>query len=297
MDIIRELKKVVAERLQQGHDDTRKSLQPGVYGPALPPDMLPSVVRAPKSPSIPSPDESPVQQRSPSGASIPLREEALDKGATNKSLHRDESSTSNRKLDCTPLADSPDFLRTNRSKLDSKRLEAPVINQNSDEQMRLLPRAKSPSPIQSRDCKNENDSAKEPVRSTRRAETPLAYKRHRRSSRSLSRERRLIRRQTTSDSSRRWSRYDRKRSATRSVSRSRSNSNSVSPSASSFSSSPRSRHLSRSRSYSYSTSWSNRSSDRPRRRARRAPQTLPRSGGRKRRRRRGGRRRGRRRKR
>lgn len=139
-----------------------------VYGPALPPELLKidqNHANAPssKDSSSPSDNDSPVPQRSPSGASMPLREES--RVADDKLSDEDEPSDNQQpEIESVPSKPVP--------------VQAPELNTLSDS-------TKDPS-SNGQDRRETELTPK--VR--RRASTPLAYRRNRRSSRSLSRERR-----------------------------------------------------------------------------------------------------------
>lgn len=159
-----------------------------VYGPALPPELAnahkkSAATSLEESSSDESSSDSPVPQRSPSGTNmVPLRNGSND--VSNEDSCDNEPSIEKPKAEPHPVTAGviqPEIVNI------ASPVERPPMNEGTETQ---------------------NAKSKEPeVR--RRASTPLAYKRNRRSSRSLSRERRSkdhhVRRRVSSSSSSRSS--------------------------------------------------------------------------------------------
>lgn len=154
---LQELKKVAKQTSQI-------SSQQQVYGPALPSNLIASHTRVPISTSESDDDDTHVPQRSPTGASmIPLREEC-------RNSNDDQSD---------------EDTETPRSK--------PIVRPTTPPQVPTSPAQPEPvalQPAEREPPKEQQNSPSPDVETRRRASTPLAYKRNRRSSRSVSRERR-----------------------------------------------------------------------------------------------------------
>lgn len=232
VDTTQLLKEII--KLNRNKDKAEKKLKSStndqVYGPALPPGLKTNNLNLSSEENDDGDDNiSPIQQRSPSGANIPLRN-GSDRGLSESSQSDNDSKT---------------------TKVSDKR-PAPESS-NSSPQKPVKPKLTSPSPPEQSSSYAPSDAvaknkflAEKPKdlercipdrrrqisreqMSPRRAPTPLAYKRNCRSSRSLSRERRYNRyHQSSSHKSSRHSKSYRSRS--RSSSSTPSSTSSHSPS-------------------------------------------------------------------
>lgn len=229
--------KEVANRNQNSSPST-------FYGPVLPPDMLNRTDdEESECCNSSSCNGSPVQQRSPNGNEIPTRVQHNQSDDENLSKHNEDKSN---QIKCT----SQDEVRIRETEQEQRfpNTASPnVVNQIikpvskvEGAQLQSRPPVQGDGSQQYNDTKlHGSDISQGEDRRSRRGSTPLAYRRYRRSSRSLSRER-------NSSSGRTWQALD-ERSRTRNRSHDR---RSMSSSCSSLAS----------RSYCSSSNYSSRSS-------------------------------------
>lgn len=211
------LKEII--KLNKSKDKAEKELKSSandqVYGPALPPKLMSNDLSS--SSEDDDDDNSPVRQRSPSGANIPLR----------NGSNRDPSESDN-DFEITEVSDTKGVSKSNRSSPEKPmKLNSPSPSPSLS--LSLSPSHSPSPPEQSTSCAHSDTATKfkhliekskdieEPIlgeqkqspahMSPRRAPTPLAYKRNCRSSRSLSRERRSNRHQSNNHKSSRRSRH------------------------------------------------------------------------------------------
>lgn len=289
-DLAKELKRL-KEKMERERSEEMSSRQ-RVYGPAVPPEMLTNneTLHLGSISRESSAHSSPVQQRSPSGADIPLRNGTHE---TNISCGT-SCSASNVTIEETARRDrpSPTLLRSDTrtdkllpqssQKVNIFHLKSPAGNQ-SDSNNLIVASNSAPtqsleacttslkSQVNEGDNKVESHESKNPTitRRSQRAATPLAYKRHGRSRRSISRDRRLSRRSPREYRHRSSRRRSRSRSSSSYSSRSSCDSNNSSRRSRGSDDDTRSLYRSSSRSSSTSESASSESQyDRGRKRSR-----------------------------
>lgn len=230
-------------KLNKNKDKAEQESQ-SVYGPALPPGLINNQIAS----SSDENDQSPVQQRSPSGGDIPLRsrnghkEDSSDSDKSPKQVVQKSSSEK------TVVGSSSQASSTNNIPyvLESDELKKTTQSPNSEHS---IPDAatcvneteKTPVEDRSRSSKRELSTSRTKAR---RAPTPLAYKRNCRSSRSLSRERKTNRRLSNHRKSSRKRRHKSRSRSRSSTSLSLSSNSSSYSCHSSRSSSPRRRESS-----------------------------------------------------
>jgi len=228
-EILKELSKLVKRNQSLSKDQLGQKQQ--VYGPVLPPELAGissygNQESGLSTHSDSSSDGSPIGQRSPSGADIPLR-------------HKSESDLEASPPDSVPVTrvSTTDEVRGTiaetttaegrKSSLKPQACLSPLKCTPSDSN-RAVPGNSRESQLPDNDNSSKDNSitnsSKRYRETPRRASTPLAYKRNCRSSRSLSRERRSSR--THSSTTRQTHRSRRYRSSSRSGSESSTSSSS-----------------------------------------------------------------------
>lgn len=197
-DLLKELKRLKDKNM---HDSSRKdtTMPAEVYGPALPPEMLSKLSQDSHCSSRSSSPQSPVVgQRSPSGADIPMRN-----GQENNHDDDDDDDGCEECSDNRTDATQPIDVEPQVSTIDPKPIHLSYICRSSvsgdlkangcasEKQANVSPKPSGSQMVSKVDDKDvDHGISQTEKRRPRRAATPLAYKRHRRSSRSLSRERR-----------------------------------------------------------------------------------------------------------
>lgn len=210
------LKEII--KLNKNKDKAEKELKntasDQVYGPALPPKLMCNDI---SSSSEDNDDNSPVRQRSPSGANIPLR----------NGSNRDPSESDN-DFEINEVSDTKGVSESNRSS-PRKPMKPKSPSPSSSLSSSSSPSPSISPPEQSTSCAQSDTATKltHPIEeskeiedavlseqkqspahmSPRRAPTPLAYKRNCRTNRSLSRERRSNRHRSNNHKSSRRSRH------------------------------------------------------------------------------------------
>lgn len=215
----------IMKELQKLTQKSAEKSRQQVYGPALPPELMARTQvdsRHPPSNYSGSSNSSPVQQRSPSGADIPLRGHVdtviSDRDESNPSSNHSDTSSKpcKRDLDHSKLITDSKCLENKDSSRNTSDTHAlgeslgskPLKDTTGEHSIEQVSTVKESSrmtdkgePDQEERRSSRRDRADE-QHPPRRASTPLLYKRHRRSSRSLSRERRRKCRHEDSSSTR-----------------------------------------------------------------------------------------------
>lgn len=186
--------KDVLHRLQRLRDKKVGSareqapVDPTFYGPALPPEMLKSANDNALDDEGSSVNSSPIQQRSPSGGSIPLRCEGVTEDSKDTKPDIENSADVNEKLrQGTPHEDIPKPIGMDSSQTIETNGKTGTFGEVQSMARNV---ERPPVELALQDGQKNSDDNVGNSRQSRRAATPLAYKRYRRSSRSLSRERR-----------------------------------------------------------------------------------------------------------
>lgn len=198
--ILRDLVRLSKENKTAQERNTIQVADHQVYGPALPPELAGSSNYGIDQGSVhSSEDSSCVRQRSPSGGNIPLRNGSRsDESESLKSgEYLSQRSTKRQLLSPDQNLPAASLLNLEPVKVTEIRKSKLIHVEHHSSQV-CESQLSSPDSLNHPDHSRRSRGTKKSSPNVRRAPTPLAYKRNRRSSRSLSRERRTHHRTTNS---------------------------------------------------------------------------------------------------